>query len=176
MLSEIAILVFLTPVGYSFLSSSYQRDTYCCLRHTSGRIILSPSHQWKNHSLSLTPMRIIHKKGPFTTQQKVPKIISLSSLLFTYSLCHCLNTSQILMFVSVLILNKFNLYHFTNHCVLYWLILIPKWGSLDPNLKRGTFDQSKYVRSCDVTVEVLAERTLSTPYIKIEFSKKLEKP
>ena len=29
---------------------------------------------------------------------------------------------------------------------------IPKRGSFDPNLKRGTFDQNKYVRSCDVTV------------------------
>ena len=55
------------------------------------------------------------------------------------------------MFVSILILNKLNLYYFTNHWVLYWLILIPKRRSLDSNLKRGTFDQSKYLRSCDVT-------------------------
>ena len=74
-LSEIGIPVFLTPVGY---------------------ILLSSSHQWKNHSLSLPPVRIIHKRGPFTIQQKVPKILSLSSLLFTYSLCHCLNTCKIL--------------------------------------------------------------------------------
>ena len=120
--SGIFVPVFLTPVGY---------------------ILLSSSHQWKNHSLSLIPVRIIYKKGPLTTQQKVPKIFCFSSSLFTY--CHCLNTCKMLMFASVLIWYKVNLYYFTNYCVLYWLILIPKRGSLDPNLKRGTFDQSKYV-------------------------------
>ena len=34
---------------------------------------------------------------------------------------------------------------------VHWLILIPKRGSFDPNLKRGIFDQSKYLRTCDVT-------------------------
>ena len=55
------------------------------------------------------------------------------------------------MFVWVLISNKINFYYFTNHCVPYWPILNPKRGSLDPNLKRRTFDQSKYVRSFDET-------------------------
>ena len=120
MLSGIAILVFITPVGYTLLSSSYQ---------------------WKNHSLSLTTIG---------TGNSLPFFFKL-----TYSLCHRLNTSKILKFVSVLILNKFNLYHLTNHCVLYWLILIPKRGSYDPNIKRGAFDQSKYVRSCDVTANLI---------------------
>ena len=41
---------------------------------------------------------------------------------------------------------------FDNLCVFHWLILIPKRGSFDPNLKRGTFDQSKYLLNCDVTI------------------------
>ena len=136
MLSGIAILVLLTPVGYSSLSSSHQWDTYCCLLHTSGGIILSPSHLWGSSI----------NKGPFTTQQKVPEILSLSSLLFTHSLCHYINLCKILLYVCTSFnLNKFILYYFTNHCVIYWLILISKRGSLDPNLKRGTFDQRIYV-------------------------------
>ena len=52
-------------------------------------------------------------------------------------------------------LNKFILYYFYNHCVFHWLILIPKRGSFDPNLKRGIFDQNKYLHTCDVTQATL---------------------
>ena len=47
--------------------------------------------------------------------------------------------------------NKLNLHYFNNHCVFHWPIPISKQGSFNPNLKRGTFDYSKYLHSRDVT-------------------------
>ena len=52
------------------------------------------------------------------------------------------------------------MYCFDKLCVWHWLILIPKRGSFDPNLKRGTFNNSKYLRNCEVTIDT--ERHLIT--------------
>ena len=51
--------------------------------------------------------------------------------------------------------NKFNLYYLIIIVSFHWLILIPKRGSFDPNIKRETFNQSKYLRTCYVTISLL---------------------
>ena len=44
------------------------------------------------------------------------------------------------VYINLTIWNKLNLSYFITHCVLYWLIHIPKRISFDPDLKQGTFD------------------------------------
>ena len=50
----------------------------------------------------------------------------------------------------------------------HWLILIPKRGSFDPNLIRGIFDQSKYLRTGDVTPILIKDQIIMQVTIKIE--------
>ena len=66
-------------------------------------------------------------------------LLSVSSQIMYQPACAYIYLPIVLTLLSSSIhnyFNKFNLYYFDNRCVFPWLILIPKRGSFDPNLRR----------------------------------------
>ena len=99
---------------------------------------------WINPQLRLTNHRSTELLSLFIFclfLTNVPTSLSL------YSYINCIDKCVVLTYNHF---NKFNLCYFDIHCVFHWLILVLKRGSFHPNLKRGTFEQSKYLPNLEL--------------------------